>query len=1049
MRRKMFVFYLNLGDCGPGPGIAVNFVIDDSGSMNGRPIEEVREALRTVVQEAPEGSRLGLIAFGSEVRVFAEPTEYREFLLDQVERFEGKSGATMLWDAIGEACVRFEDDSRQRYVLVLTDGGDTGSLHFDLAGTDTKQSLVEHATANRVQVYSVGFGEVDSTCLERLSDTTGGRYLDARNVSSIIESLKQAMREILADRKVVRLRREFTRLVQGSCPGDQPWLRQVSIDPWSETELWSDANHVRFPAGGATSIADYSVTWTTIRDEVTTLLETLVRDQAHAQGFPPDVDVLVAGWLDDPVFRAMSPYVLEIFGEVRQRFGANLPDAMFPVLLPLVHEAGNFESQVAAESYAWLHAVWNHGGTTVPKAVLVIGDSNQHRRYNPHGHSGYARDRVLFGAANVMHSLALNPELVAEVVGYPQEGGCFLRSIGAVTVDAGHGQAHNSITYASLSYLVNGFCTRNVSESAGLDDARRRFRDENLDVAAVKAVLLSPLESGTPESILASIRLDHTTFWPPTRNVDVNDYIEILPNLIEERGTEYLYRKLEALRRVLSARSRQVLESTTQGVKEDVDSQLFGSGEGCIPGAHRYLEHLWLLLDEEAHRIEEGRIAGDLEVARIFGPDEQAVQTFGKLDRESARKVLEERIRNRPVLEALAIRFGLLALCGGVIVQAMVGGLGSTGSTLGPLGTPHIASLAIGAAFGVVGLVRWYLSRKRLETSIREYIGALVREARTAAVRACVAELRGLYAQLTDLLGKSEELPPLVLDKGRDETQLSERQRLTALGEHLAESMHLLKRRIHENASPENPLVWEVGTTFMNPLGSPPKLSLRRVDAAPESTLKWMEVSPKAQSGRWREVCRRRRCDELATYVAWHKERLNLPRRLWENAQNAARTLQESQLRIGYVLSPVILPDLGRVIEAMDVASFASLRIADTDSGLHVNRCWLASTGEFNRLAGQIDGVRSTPLVEAPQRDIAPTWQLHRVTMLEAPIGETVEWSGFLRAWWTTDEASRDAMLKTWGDSPTWKDPATGEPLRRQGKNERAAGSSDDEEGLL
>src|ERR1035438_9494357 len=212
MRRRLFTVYINLGDAPKGPELALNIVIDDSGSMAGAPIDEVRKALHCFIESAPEGTRLGLIGFGTDVHVYAEPTEYREFLLDQVERFQGHSGSTMLYEAVGEACLRFQDDGRHRYVIVLTDGGDTGSPQFSLRGDGAKRSLIRHAIEQNVKVYAIGFGSVDQQSLETLAHSTGGEYLEASGIEDLLSTFERILGMIGKDRHVVRLRSEFSRL---------------------------------------------------------------------------------------------------------------------------------------------------------------------------------------------------------------------------------------------------------------------------------------------------------------------------------------------------------------------------------------------------------------------------------------------------------------------------------------------------------------------------------------------------------------------------------------------------------------------------------------------------------------------------------------------------------------------------------------------------------------------------------------------------------------------------------------------------------------------
>jgi len=162
--------------------------IDLSGSMEtrdmrdieGRPINRL-EAVKQVLDDfirRREGDRIGLIFFGT------APYVQVPFTLDHdavsallAEARVGMPGPqTMLGDAIGLAIKVFEEsDARERVLVLLTDGNDTGSKV-------PPEKAAELAARRDITIHTIGFGDprvsgedlFDAEALEAIARTSGG-----------------------------------------------------------------------------------------------------------------------------------------------------------------------------------------------------------------------------------------------------------------------------------------------------------------------------------------------------------------------------------------------------------------------------------------------------------------------------------------------------------------------------------------------------------------------------------------------------------------------------------------------------------------------------------------------------------------------------------------------------------------------------------------------------------------------------------------------------------------------------------------------------------
>ena len=154
----------------------VVFVVDRSGSMSGKKIEQAREALKFVLNNLNPGDLFNIIAYDSAVESFRP----------ELQRYDDKSraaalgfvdgiyagGSTNIDGALKSALSQLQDDQQPNYVVFLTDGLPT-------AGERSETKIVQNAEERnrvRARVFSMGVGyDVNSRLLDKLARTGFGK----------------------------------------------------------------------------------------------------------------------------------------------------------------------------------------------------------------------------------------------------------------------------------------------------------------------------------------------------------------------------------------------------------------------------------------------------------------------------------------------------------------------------------------------------------------------------------------------------------------------------------------------------------------------------------------------------------------------------------------------------------------------------------------------------------------------------------------------------------------------------------------------------------
>ena len=154
---------------GEKPKKTVVFVVDRSGSMSGKKIEQARAALKSVLNGLREGDTFNIVAYDSEVETFRpELQRYddktRKAALGFIEGIYA-GGSTNIDGALKSTLSQLKDTDRPTYILFLTDGlptaGETNEMKI------VKNVKGENKVHARIFTFGVGY-DVNSRLLDKL-----------------------------------------------------------------------------------------------------------------------------------------------------------------------------------------------------------------------------------------------------------------------------------------------------------------------------------------------------------------------------------------------------------------------------------------------------------------------------------------------------------------------------------------------------------------------------------------------------------------------------------------------------------------------------------------------------------------------------------------------------------------------------------------------------------------------------------------------------------------------------------------------------------------
>lgn len=162
----------------------VNMVLvcDQSGSMSGSPIEDLKTAVSMFVNNKTENENIGLITFDSYVSgCYGLDTSVEE--LNRVINNIYASGGTNIYDAVVAATSMLTGEKDALNVIIVLSDGQDGNYHSQ---DQIYNTVVAPCLANNTLVYSLGLGSgVDATYLDYYASPTGGSYLHIVNSATL------------------------------------------------------------------------------------------------------------------------------------------------------------------------------------------------------------------------------------------------------------------------------------------------------------------------------------------------------------------------------------------------------------------------------------------------------------------------------------------------------------------------------------------------------------------------------------------------------------------------------------------------------------------------------------------------------------------------------------------------------------------------------------------------------------------------------------------------------------------------------------------------
>ena len=151
----------------------VVFVVDKSGSMDGQPIVDVKEALISSI-ETMEDVRIAVAEYDDSGYLTCDLTDDKNALKNAVADIQ-IGGGTDIAAGLAKGIDVLSDEMGSRTIILMTDGQGTGDIQYE----------IDRARDNNIIIHTVGYGDQADQILKYIAEETDGEYLTTNNSSEI------------------------------------------------------------------------------------------------------------------------------------------------------------------------------------------------------------------------------------------------------------------------------------------------------------------------------------------------------------------------------------------------------------------------------------------------------------------------------------------------------------------------------------------------------------------------------------------------------------------------------------------------------------------------------------------------------------------------------------------------------------------------------------------------------------------------------------------------------------------------------------------------
>lgn len=170
--------------------INIGLVVDKSGSMGGRPLQDAKAACTNFITNLGDNQKVSIVTFDTFAQVNTTLISEKTILENTINEIEA-GGNTNISDGLNKSIQTLQTAFGTKAIILLSDGQDNQSTSEEL------DTVISTAREEGISIYTVGFGDADEEYLNKVAEMTGGRFFKASNSTELVDIYEILQKNIL------------------------------------------------------------------------------------------------------------------------------------------------------------------------------------------------------------------------------------------------------------------------------------------------------------------------------------------------------------------------------------------------------------------------------------------------------------------------------------------------------------------------------------------------------------------------------------------------------------------------------------------------------------------------------------------------------------------------------------------------------------------------------------------------------------------------------------------------------------------------------------
>ena len=180
-----------------GMGLNIMLCVDISGSMIGKPMESVKNAILKFIDDMRPADKLGIIGIADDAELISDFSNNKQYLKQKVNGLIPKGNYSSIFYGTYKGIKALVDNKENngKIVMLIADGKNESP-----SNTYTEKDVIDLGVAEGIPVFSIGYTKTDPAylqSLEKISDKTNGKFYNSPTDDDLSRQYQKLYNQVL------------------------------------------------------------------------------------------------------------------------------------------------------------------------------------------------------------------------------------------------------------------------------------------------------------------------------------------------------------------------------------------------------------------------------------------------------------------------------------------------------------------------------------------------------------------------------------------------------------------------------------------------------------------------------------------------------------------------------------------------------------------------------------------------------------------------------------------------------------------------------------